>query len=120
MEHILGTKPFKVEFYPAAVRSWAAYVAGALVVLAHEAGARFGDGAERAGLQRRARGQGRLQQRRARGRHHGAALAAAHGIDLDGRGLALLCQKVRVLGAGLFINIRHTSTVLATGTCEGP
>jgi galactokinase len=76
-------------------RSWAAYVAGALIVLMHECGARFTDGIsilvssavpEGKGVSSSAAVEVSIMQ----------ALAAAHDIPLDGRRLALLCQKVCV------------------------
>ena len=73
--------------------SWAAYVAGALVVLMRERGMRFADGLsvlissavpEGKGVSSSAAVEVATMQ----------ALTAAHGLALDGRDLALLCQKV--------------------------
>lgn len=80
-------------FLPLLLRSWAAYVAGALVVLMHEKGCRFTDGIsilvssavpEGKGVSSSAAVEVSIMQ----------ALAAAHGVHLEGRELALLCQKV--------------------------
>ena len=73
--------------------SWAAYVAGALVVLMRERGMRFADGLsilissavpEGKGVSSSAAVEVATMQ----------ALTAAQGLALDGRDLALLCQKV--------------------------
>jgi len=73
--------------------SWAAYVAGALIVLMRELGVRFSDGLsilissavpEGKGVSSSAAVEVATMQ----------ALAAVHDIKLDGRQLALLCQKV--------------------------
>ena len=73
--------------------SWAAYVAGALMVLMHEKRCRFTDGIsilvssavpEGKGVSSSAAVEVSIMQ----------ALAAAHGVHLEGRELALLCQKV--------------------------
>ena len=75
------------------LRSWAAYVAGALVVLMRERGMRFADGLsilissavpEGKGVSSSAAVEVATMQ----------ALTAAQGLALDGRDLALLCQKV--------------------------
>ena len=76
------------------LRSWAAYVAGALVVLMRERGMRFADGfsilissavPEGKGVSSSAAVEVATMQ----------ALTAAQGLALDGRDLALLCQKVK-------------------------
>lgn len=73
--------------------SWAAYVAGALIVLMREQGLHLSDGLsilvssavpEGKGVSSSAAVEVATMQ----------ALAAAHGLQLDGRQLALLCQKV--------------------------
>ena len=67
-------------------------MAGALVVLAHEAGARFGEGLSVLVSSGVPEGKG-VSSSAALEVAVMAALAAAHGIALDGRRLALLCQK---------------------------
>ena len=79
-----------------AARSWAAYVAGALVVLAHECGARFADGISMLIASAVPEGKG-VSSSAALEVAVMQALSAAHGISLGGRQLALLCQKVRAL-----------------------
>ncbi len=74
--------------------SWAAYVAGPLVVLMHELGLRYPQGIslllssavpEGKGVSSSAAVEVAVMQ----------ALCAAHDIHIDGRHLALLCQKVK-------------------------
>ncbi|KAK9833328.1 hypothetical protein WJX81_006760, partial [Elliptochloris bilobata] len=87
-------------FHADPAHSWAAYVAGALVVLMREKGATFPDGLsvlvhsavpEGKGVSSSAAVEVAVMQ----------ALAVAHGIALTGRELAMLCQKVEnhVVGA---------------------
>lgn len=73
--------------------SWAAYVAGPLVILMHELGLRYPQGIslllssavpEGKGVSSSAAVEVAVMQ----------ALCAAHGVHLQGRHLALLCQKV--------------------------
>ena len=73
--------------------SWAAYVAGPLVVLMHELGLRYPQGIslllssavpEGKGVSSSAAVEVAVMQ----------ALCAAHDVHIDGRHLALLCQKV--------------------------
>lgn len=73
--------------------SWAAYVAGPLVVLMHELGLRYPQGIslllssavpEGKGVSSSAAVEVAVMQ----------ALCAAHGLHIHGRQLALLCQKV--------------------------
>ncbi|EFN51717.1 hypothetical protein CHLNCDRAFT_139880 [Chlorella variabilis] len=80
--------------------SWAAYVVGALVVLAQELGARFADGLSILVSSDVPEGKG-VSSSAAVEVAAMSALAAAHGLRLDGRTLALLCQKVEnhVVGA---------------------
>jgi galactokinase len=85
------------------MRSWAAYVAGALVVLMRERGARFADGISMLVASAVPEGKG-VSSSAALEVAVMSALAAAHGIALDGRELALLCQKARPAHA--FLN-RH-------------
>ena len=80
---------------------WAAYVAGALLVLMHERGARFPGGA-RILISSAVPGGKGVSSSAALEVAGMAALAGAFGLDLgDPRGLALLCQAVenRVVGA---------------------
>jgi len=90
------------------VCSWAAYVAGPLVVLMHELGLRYPQGIslllssavpEGKGVSSSAAVEVAVMQ----------ALCAAHDVHIDGRHLALLCQKVtaRCLGEpnGAFVEI---------------
>lgn len=84
------------QFYSAMVAticSWAAYVAGPLVVLMHELGLRYPQGIslllssavpEGKGVSSSAAVEVAVMQ----------ALCAAHDVHIDGRHLALLCQKV--------------------------
>ena len=74
--------------------SWAAYVAGPLVVLMHELGLRYPQGIslllssavpEGKGVSSSAAVEVAVMQ----------ALCAAHDVHIDGRHLALLCQKVK-------------------------
>ena len=78
----------------ACMRSWAAYVAGALVVLMRERGARFADGISMLIASAVPEGKG-VSSSAALEVAVMSALAAALGIVLDGRELALLCQKAR-------------------------
>ncbi|BDA43718.1 probable galactokinase at C-terminar half [Coccomyxa sp. Obi] len=97
--------------------SWAAYVAGALVVLMHEKGCRFSDGIsilvssavpEGKGVSSSAAVEVSIMQ----------ALAAAHGVHLEGRELALLCQKVEncVVGAPCGVMDQMTSALGEAGS----
>lgn len=80
--------------------SWAAYVAGALVVLAHECGAQYSDGVSVLVSSEVPEGKG-VSSSAAVEVATVSAVAAAYGIELDGRKLALLCQKLEncVVGA---------------------
>ncbi|PRW59111.1 L-arabinokinase-like isoform X2 [Chlorella sorokiniana] len=81
-------------------RSWAAYVAGGLVVLQRETGARFEDGLSILVASDVPEGKG-VSSSAAVEVASMAAVAAAYGILLEGRELALLCQRVEnaVVGA---------------------
>ena len=98
--------------YPGA-RSWAAYVAGALVVLMHERGARFADGISCLVASAVPEGKGVSSSAALEVAVMGA-LAAAHGIELDGRELALLCQK-----AGLLLRAYFSLSTLQFLACRG-
>ncbi|KAI7840483.1 hypothetical protein COHA_005784 [Chlorella ohadii] len=74
-------------------RSWAAYVAGALLVLQREKGARFEDGLSILVASDVPEGKG-VSSSAAVEVAAMAAVAAAYSIRLEGRELALLCQRV--------------------------
>jgi galactokinase len=76
---------------------WGAYVAGCLLVLAHEKGARFPDGISILVASDVPEGKG-VSSSAALEVAVMSAVAAAHNIELRGRELALLCQKVEVGG----------------------
>ncbi|KAI3438985.1 hypothetical protein D9Q98_001398 [Chlorella vulgaris] len=80
--------------------SWAAYVVGALVVLMRELGTQFTTGLSILVSSEVPEGKG-VSSSAAVEVATMAALAAAYGIQLDGRQMALLCQKVEnnVVGA---------------------
>ncbi|KAK9803166.1 hypothetical protein WJX72_006956 [[Myrmecia] bisecta] len=98
-------------------RSWAAYVAGALVVLMHECALRFPDGIAMLISSSVPEGKG-VSSSAAVEVGVMKAVAAAHGLDLDGRQLALLCQKVEnlVVGAPCGVMDQMTSSLGEPGT----
>ncbi|KAL4434317.1 hypothetical protein ABPG75_000758 [Micractinium tetrahymenae] len=104
-ELLPGGEPVSYEAAKALFRrdpshSWTAYVGGALAVLARERGARFDRGLSILVSSDVPEGKG-VSSSAAVEVATMAAVAAAHGISLDGRSLALLCQRVEnsVVGA---------------------
>lgn len=79
--------------------AWAAYVAGALIVLMHEKGMRFKDGIAVLVSSDVPEGKG-VSSSAAVEVAAMRALAGAHGLELEGRELAILCQKVENLVVG--------------------
>lgn len=73
---------------------WAAYVAGALLILMHEFGVRPTESLHIWVLSKVPEGKG-VSSSAALEVSTMSALAAAYGLKLEGRHLALLCQKVR-------------------------
>ena len=84
--------------------SWAAYVAGAILVLAHERNINFPDGLSLLLASAVPEGKG-VSSSAAVEVAAMSAIAALHGLALSGRELALLCQKasegVGQMGAGI-------------------
>ena len=78
---------------------WTAYVAGAFIVLAHECNAHFTEGARILITSSVPEGKG-VSSSAALEVAAMTAIAAAYGISLEPRQLALLCQKVENLVAG--------------------
>ncbi|KAI3987570.1 hypothetical protein MKX01_021482 [Papaver californicum] len=81
-------------------QKWAAYVAGTVLVLMTELGVRFGDGISILVSSAVPEGKG-VSSSAAVEVATMSAIAAAHGLDIKARDLALLCQKVEnhVVGA---------------------
>jgi len=86
--------------------SWAAYVAGALVVLMHESDLRPVDSISMLVSSAVPEGKG-VSSSAALEVASMSALAAAHGVVLDGRRLALLCQKVENLVVGTIDGVSY-------------
>lgn len=83
--------------------SWAAYVAGGLIVLMREKGVRPKEGIAILVSSEVPEGKG-VSSSAAVEVAAMSALAAAHGIELTGREMALLCQKVENLVVGKLLN----------------
>lgn len=96
----IGYEAARELFRRDASQAWAAYVGGALVVLMREWGARFDGGLSILVSSDVPEGKG-VSSSAAVEVATMAAVAAAHGLALDGRTLALLCQRVEnsVVGA---------------------
>lgn len=78
---------------------WAAYVAGVFLVLMRERGARFREGARLLVSSRVPLGKG-VSSSAALEVAAMSAAAAAYGVEIDGRELAILCQRVENLVVG--------------------
>jgi len=96
--------------------SWAAYVAGPLVVLMHELGLRYPQGIslllssavpEGKGVSSSAAVEVAVMQ----------ALCAAHDVHIDGRHLALLCQKVQARSLNSVVTVRLQFMVAHSACC---
>lgn len=96
---IISYEQAKIYFTKDPALSWAAYVVGALVVLMHEKGLVCKDGIAMLVSSNVPEGKG-VSSSAAIEVASMQALATAHDIHLDGRELALLCQKVENLIVG--------------------
>ncbi|KAI4316185.1 hypothetical protein L6164_024189 [Bauhinia variegata] len=110
-----GGKPISYEkakayFSQDPSQKWAAYAAGAIVVLMHELGVRFEDSISLLVSSAVPEGKG-VSSSAALEVASMSALAAAHGLNISPRDLALLCQKVEnhIVGAPCGVMDQMTS-----------
>ncbi|GLJ10428.1 hypothetical protein SUGI_0128050 [Cryptomeria japonica] len=91
-------------------QKWAAYVAGTILVLIHELGVQFNDGISILVSSSVPEGKG-VSSSAAVEVATMSAIAAAHGLDISPRDLALLCQKVEnhIVGAPCGVMDQMTS-----------
>lgn len=116
-----GSQPISYEEARAYFRrdpalSWAAYVAGALVVLMREKGLRPSDGISVLVSSAVPPGKG-VSSSAALEVATMVALAAAYGVALEGRELALLCQKVENLVVGECWTRSHKPDLVSPPNC---
>lgn len=90
-------------------RRWAAYVAGAFIVLSRECNANFADGARMLVVSSVPEGKG-VSSSAALEVAAMTAICAAYGVVLEPRQLALLCQKVENLIAGAACGVMDQMT----------
>jgi galactokinase len=97
-------------------KQWMAYIAGVFIVLARECSARFPEGARILIMSSVPEGKG-VSSSAALEVATMSAVCAAYGVTLEGRQLALLCQKVENVIAGAPCGVMDQATA-TLGECD--